>query len=384
MSAPPDIVILSHGAVSSVRQQREPRGIQAALAQLGPPSCTPGQQGVRLIQCAARALPVTLQEVCGAGGIAEREGARVWLHLMGHHCALSPRAADEAVRRQAIEPREAEIVHLGASGEPVRTVVDVSLDFDDFVAGVAAATPQLELVFCNASHTNVLADALPVLNAFGWTASCIEEDAIVFSNSFYAAIAKGRRTDQAFALATEAVATTSPPADKPATAVNPPDDSVAEELVNADAWTQRSSKRKRDETDASSPADAVELHDPTVVDGCNAGSDNKNRARCDDRPRGGGQLADSSTRRDDDGREAPVAVPPVLAAARTAAAAIATLPDGPPDIPRRWMMLARQRHMHRAGPGIPLRPTTLVGIGETKINKLAKLDVRLVATLRRQ
>lgn len=61
-------------------------------------------------------------------------------------------------------------------------------------------TSGADFVFCNASNTKELADALPMV-AFGWNSACVDQGATLLAAAFYKAVSQGATFSQAYLAA---------------------------------------------------------------------------------------------------------------------------------------------------------------------------------------
>ncbi|KAJ8598656.1 hypothetical protein CTAYLR_003057 [Chrysophaeum taylorii] len=421
ITGPPEVVLLSKGKASALRLEAEPNGIGAALDQLDE------SERVRLVECTHVTLEATLKRVCG-------KGQRVWLHLLGHHCATAP---EEGTHSE-------EVLHVDSVGEAlelVRDIIDTETSFGAFVNLIKQAGPSLELVFCNASHTRTLADALAPL-AFGWATACVEEGAVLFASFFYDAIAHGFPVEHAFENAMRSV--TNPPAlllerqqrreaaaktRAPARRHHPPlaalrryslddpwmtanDDRVVPSR-RADGWhpaaareayfprevtvadmdrdlddvfdieQQRRVKRRRvvSDTTTSPRADlprqlaASGVGDERTLPPPPEDPTRFRRLRGADKEDGTGAVVSAKASSDVSRRDPPKSPP-----ARSRKTRSSLVPPGLPATTGVWAAMTNKKDF-RPEDGTPLKPSTLVGIGEAKINKLSKLGIMTIEAL---
>lgn len=406
MAWPPTTLIISHAGVSPERRQRESKGIRDATEH--------STHATRIIETSFSSLPAVLRDVLAHPVTAPANGDSVWLHQMGLPCPAmsvsSNTAGDSTLHStnahdQDIIPSDVTAV---TEEQSVHTDDGSTVSCGDFISLITRFSHGLELVFCNAPCTKTLADALPVRYKFGCATSLSEDVAVVFSNLFYNTMAKGLSIEDAFILASQATMNCPPREDRQAEIAaapyapsaafaNPPDNPCADvscaQRANAlicpnernQSTTIQYTAAKRRRLDPSAHALTVRCDNPTVVcddDGgdqmrtCASNAVNKasgeSKARVPARAKTCGDRHPKSNnigKHQQDAQQldtTPIEIP--------ALPSILSTPHNTSRTCRSWLALARYRCME-TGEGTPLRPSTLVGIGEAKINKLAKLGV---------
>lgn len=398
-------MIISHATVSPLRRQRESAGIREALQHCA--------QSTHIIETSISSLATVLHNVFAHAGVANSRGESVWLHQMGPPLPAmsipSNTAGDNTSHSTNAHDLEviASDVTAVTEEQSVHTDDGSSATCGDFVSLITRFAHGIEVVFCNAPYTKTLADALPVRHKFGFATYVSDDTAVVYSNLFYSTMAKGLTIEEAFIVAGDATMK-SPPRDErqaettatpyaPCTAsANPPDnpcaDAASAQLANTPICL--------DENDSSNTVQNIAAKRRRLDPGAHALTapcDNNPTVVCDDD--GGGQMGTCTSNAVSTASEEAKPRAPARAKAcgdrhlksnTSSKHQDAQQLDGTVDIPalpsilsaphntsrtcRSWLALARYRCME-TGEGTPLRPSTLVGIGEAKINKLAKLGV---------
>jgi len=175
----PEVVVVSYGEVSEEwRSKVEGKTIRMLVE----------RWGGRVVECDESKLAETLAVECGA------RKRRVAVHLVGHHCST------EDFGRKSKKVCEAlSIWHASPTTTSLRKIKLIPGSSRAELVQVLRAQ-KLEVVFCNASQTQALADDLKC-PSFGWKTACVEEGAVRLAAYFYAALEDAATYDEAFAVA---------------------------------------------------------------------------------------------------------------------------------------------------------------------------------------
>lgn len=197
----------------------------------------------KFVACTTETLARRLDEECASG-------ARVWVHLIGHHCATTPNAN-----------RPEEILYLDASNGrlAVKKACVPPLKYSFVQMTELLKRPDIELVFFNASNTKALADCMTGIYSFGWASLCLEQGANAFAHAFYTALGRCLSFDESFQSACSELTQSKMKVNIPTGPRSTIDADAVLSFCDPAAWAE-SRKRKRQEA-ANHPAAAATAAD---------------------------------------------------------------------------------------------------------------------------